>query len=99
MDNNSDQWYKEIFEKPLEEIKQDVFFRSDNFENEDWYDDFLLFTGIGICSPAPKNILNVQKALKVMGYETHVKAIKNELCIVSNKVNEKQITTPNRMER
>lgn len=28
--------YKELFEKPLEEIREDIFFRADNFENEKW---------------------------------------------------------------
>ena len=31
--------YHRIFETPLEEIKEDIFFRADNFENEKWYGD------------------------------------------------------------
>ncbi len=31
--------YRRIFETPLEEIKEDIFFRADNFENEKWYGD------------------------------------------------------------
>ena len=29
--------YRGLFEKPLEEIQQDIFFRADNFQNEKWY--------------------------------------------------------------
>ena len=34
--------YRRIFETPLEEIKEDIFFRADNFENEKWYGDLFL---------------------------------------------------------
>lgn len=40
MNNNKkpkdyDKWYRDEFKKPLEEIKQDIFFRADNFQHED----------------------------------------------------------------
>ena len=70
MSNDSQALYKGEFEKPLEAIKQDVFFRADNFQGEDWYDDFLLYTKIGVCQPKPEHALDVQKALKIMGYST-----------------------------
>ena len=28
--------YRELMEKPIEEIKEDIFFRMDNFQHEPW---------------------------------------------------------------
>lgn len=63
--------YRRELEKPLEEIREDPFFRADNFQEEPWYGAFLLYTRIGVCQPAPEHVLKVQKALKMMGYPTH----------------------------
>ena len=35
--------YRELMEKPIEEIKEDIFFRMDNFQHEPWYGEFELF--------------------------------------------------------
>ena len=62
---------REVLEKPLEEIQQDIFFRSDNFQGQPWYHEFLIYLNMGICQTEPEHALKVQKALKVMGYPTH----------------------------
>ena len=62
---------REVLEKPLEEIQQDIFFRPDNFQNEPWYNDFQIYRNMDICQPKPEHSLEVQKALKVMGCPTH----------------------------
>ncbi|MCI8792296.1 MAG: hypothetical protein HFG38_05745 [Eubacterium sp.] len=64
--------YQEELQKPLKEIKEDIFFRTDNFEFEEWYEDILLFTRIGTCQPKPEHMETVQKALKILGFCTHV---------------------------
>lgn len=43
--------YRMIFETPLEEIKEDIFFRADNFEKETWYGDLQMYLAIGDCKP------------------------------------------------
>ena len=58
-------------EQPLNEIRRSVF-RADNFQNEPWYNDFEMYLRIGVCQPQPEHILEVRKALKIMGYPTHV---------------------------
>lgn len=63
--------YRKEFEKPLADVREDPFFRADNFREEAWYGAFLLFTRIGVCQPAPEHVEKVQKALKIMGYSTH----------------------------
>lgn len=63
--------YRKKFEKPLAGIREDPFFRADNFREEAWYGAFLLFTRIGVCQPASEHVDEVQKALKIMGYSTH----------------------------
>ena len=43
--------YRRIFETPLEQIKEDMFFRADNFEKERWYGDLQMYLAIGVCKP------------------------------------------------
>ena len=62
--------YKKLFETPLEEIQEDMFFRADNFRNERWYGDLRIFMTIGVCSPNKEDVSNLQKALKILGYQT-----------------------------
>lgn len=71
-DFNNDRPYREELKKTLEDIKEDIFFRADNFEGEAWYDDLMLYMKIGVCQPEPEHIPELQKALKIMGYDTHV---------------------------
>lgn len=63
--------YRALMAKPIEEIREDIFFRPDNFQEEPWYGDFLMFRAIGVCQPPEEYTLQVRKALKVMGYDTH----------------------------
>ena len=44
--------YRKLMEKPIEEIKEDIFFRPDNFQkNEPWYGDFQMYMTGGVCQP------------------------------------------------
>ena len=63
--------YRTLMAKPIEEIREDIFFRPDNFQEAPWYGDFQMFLAIGVCQPPKEHILQVRKALKVMGFETH----------------------------
>lgn len=69
-ENDKNAFYREELDKPLEEIKEDMFFRADNFRDEPWYGAFLLYTRIGVCQTTPEHALEVRKALKIMGYPT-----------------------------
>ena len=62
--------YKKIFETPVEDIREDIFFRADNFSKEKWYGDLQLFLVLGVCSPCKEDAQNLQRALKVLGYNT-----------------------------
>lgn len=65
-------FYETALDKPLEQITEDIFLRRDAFEDAPWYDDFVLYTCIGVCEPKPEHLEDVRKALKMMGYTTHV---------------------------
>lgn len=65
--------YRTLFDRPIEEIQEDMLFRADNFQAEPWYGDLQLYLRIGVCQPDRKNIPNLQKALKVLGYPTAIK--------------------------
>lgn len=62
----------EELNRPLDEIREDIFCRPDSFQNEPWYMDFEMYRRIGVCQPQPEHVLEVRKALKLMGYPTHV---------------------------
>lgn len=47
--------YRGLFEKPLEEIQQDIFFRADNFQNEKWYGELQIYLAIGIQTVQTQN--------------------------------------------
>ena len=63
--------YRKLMAKPIDEIKPDIFFRHDNFQDEPWYGDFQMYMAIGVCQPPEEHALQVRKALKVMGFPTH----------------------------
>ncbi len=63
--------YRELMAKPIDEIREDIFFRYDNFRDEPWYEDFQMYLAIGVCTPSEEHALQVRKALKIMGYATH----------------------------
>ena len=63
--------YRELMAKPIDEIKPDIFFRPDNFQDEPWYGDFQMYMTIGVCQPPEKYATEIRKALKIMGFSTH----------------------------
>lgn len=71
-----------LLEKPIEEIREDIFFRPDNFQEEPWYGEFQLFLAIGVCQPPEESVLQVRKALKVMGFLTHTAIREGKTCIL-----------------
>ena len=74
--------YRRIFETPLEEIKEDIFFRADNFENETWYGDLQMYLAIGVCKPEKDCVPDLQKALKVLGFPAQTREIDGDLFLV-----------------
>lgn len=82
--------YRELFEKPLEEIREDIFFRADNFENEKWYGDLQMYLTIGICKPDRDSVTDLQKALKILGYPTRTRENDGELFLVPQRERQKQ---------
>ena len=74
--------YRGLFEKPLEEIQQDIFFRADNFQNEKWYGELQIYLAIGICQTDRDCASDLQKALKVLGYPTQAKERNGRLFVV-----------------
>ena len=62
--------YRERMAKPIDEIREDIFFRPDNFRDEPWYGDFRMYMAIGVCQPPEEHVPQVRKALKVMGLPT-----------------------------
>ena len=82
--------YRGIFETPLEEIKEDIFFRADNFQNEKWYGDLQIYRAIGVCKPDKESVSDLQKALKVMGYPTQVKERDGQPYLVPQRETQKQ---------
>ena len=73
---------RELLAKPLEEIRENIFFRPDNFQEEPWYDDFQMFLAIGVCQPLEEHALQVRKGLKVMGFDTRATIRGGKTCIV-----------------
>ena len=63
--------YRELMAKPIDEIRPDIFFRPDNFQDEPWYGDFQMYMAIGVCQPPEEHALQIRKALKIMGFSTH----------------------------
>lgn len=89
--------YRRIFETPLEEIKEDIFFRADNFENEKWYGDLQMYLAIGVCKPDRGSVPDLQKALKVLGCPTRTREIDGDLFLVPQRERQKQ--TPPRQKQ
>jgi hypothetical protein len=81
-EQSCDDFYRDELSKPLEDIKQDIFFRADNFRNEEWYHEFSMFMAIGICKPKEEHISLVQKALKIMGHDSCVSKKDGVSCLV-----------------
>ena len=90
--------YKELFEKPLEKIREDIFFRADNFENEKWYGDLQMYLAIGICKPDRDSVTDLQKALKILGYPTRTRENDGELFLVPQSERQKQSPSRHKQE-
>lgn len=90
--------YRRIFETPLEEIKEDIFFRADNFENETWYGDLQMYLAIGVCKPDRGSVSDLQKALKVLGYSTQTREIDGELFVIPQRERQKQTPPRHKQE-
>jgi len=54
--------YRELMAKPVDEIREDIFFRPDNFKDEPWYGEFQLFLTIGVCQPQEEHSLQIRQA-------------------------------------
>ena len=78
--------YRELMAKPIDEIRPDNFFRPDNFQDEPWYGDFQMYMAIGVCQPPKEHIMEVRKALKIMGYGTHTTVRDGKVCVVPGEV-------------
>lgn len=63
--------YRELMATPIEEIKEDIFFRMDNFQDEPWYGELKLYLTLGVCQPQKDHAILLRKALKIMGYPSH----------------------------
>ena len=90
--------YRRIFETPLEEIKEDIFFRADNFENEAWYGDLQMYLAIGVCKPDRGSVPDLQKALKVLGCPTRTREIDGDLFLVPQRERQKQTPPRHKQE-
>ena len=86
MANEEQPFYHEIMAKPIDEIREDIFFRADNFRDEPWYEDFKMYLAIGVCTPQEEHALQVRKALKVMGYAAHTSQRDGKTYVVPGEV-------------
>ena len=89
--------YRRIFETPLEEIKEDILFRADNFENETWYGDLQMYLVIGVCKPDRGSVPDLQKVLKVLGCPTRTRENDGDLFLAPQRERQKQ--TPPRQKQ
>lgn len=90
--------YRRIFEKPLQEIKEDIFFRADNFENETWYGDLQMYLAIGVCKPDRSSVPDLQKALKILGCPTQTRENDGELFLIPQRERQKQTPPRHKQE-
>ena len=90
--------YRRIFETPLEEIKEDIFFRADNFENEIWYGDLQMYLAIGVCKPDRGSVPDLQKALKVLGFSTCMRENDGEMFLIPQRERQKQTPPRHKQE-
>lgn len=90
--------YSRIFETPIEQIKEDVFFRADNFEKESWYGDLQMYLAIGVCKPEKDCVADLQKALKVLGYPTRISENDGEPFVLPQRERQKQTSPHHKQE-
>ena len=91
--------YHRIFETPLEQIREDMFFRADNFEKERWYGDLQMYLAIGVCKPDRGCVADLQKALKVLGYNTRIRENDGEPFLLPQRERQKQTPPRQKQER
>nr|WP_289698233.1 hypothetical protein [Enterocloster clostridioformis] len=91
--------YRRIFETPLEQIREDMFFRADNFEKESWYGDLQMYLAIGVCKPDRGCVADLQKALKVLGYNTRISENDGEPFLLPQRERQKQTPPRQKQER
>ena len=65
--------------------KEDLFLRVENFKNEPWYGDLVLYSRIGVCKTKPEYAPEVCKALNRLGYSVRLKAKDGELYVLPAK--------------
>ncbi len=86
-----------VLDMPLEEIREDIFFRVDNFKDKEWYGHFQVYLHIGVCQTTPEYALEMRKALKVMGFSTRATERDGKMYLVPQK--EKPPQEPQNMEK
>ena len=91
--------YRRIFETPIEQIREDMFFRADNFEKERWYGDLQMYLAIGVCKPDGDCVADLQKALKVLGYNTRISKHDGEPFLLPQRERQKQTQPRQKQER
>lgn len=91
--------YRRIFETPLEQIREDMFFRADNFEKERWYGDLQMYLAIGVCKPDRDCVADLQKALKVLGFPTRISENDGEPFLLPQRERQKQTPPRQKQER
>ena len=74
--------YSKLLEKDIEEICVCPCLSPDVFQPAPWYDSFQIYTDIQTCHPRPEHVVEVQKALKLFGYDTRTVDIRGELHLV-----------------
>ena len=52
MDDTRNEICRKVLETPLEDIREDVFFRADNFQDEPWYGEFQITAIWAFASPS-----------------------------------------------
>lgn len=67
------------------EGREDLFMRVENFKNEPWYGDLVLYSRIGVCKTKPECAPEVCKSLKQLGYSVRLKAKDGELYVLPAK--------------
>lgn len=97
--NDFEAEYRRIFEMPLEQIREDMFFRADNFEKERWYGDLQMYLAIGVCKPDRGCVADLQKALKVLGYNTRISENDGEPFLLPQRERQKQTPPRQKQER
>ena len=70
-DCNKGRTSSEEFEELLAKIGEEVFWGAGNLDGQTGHKELMPYMENGIRKPCPSNVSEVQKALKIMGYDTH----------------------------